>query len=86
MDQHELDAIEAVAINAINRRLAAISRANWGIVEVSAKHAIVSALSEVVADKVGPAYAELANVDAPEQEPNETLEEVNTAFERDKAA
>ena len=86
MDQHERDANEAVAINAVNRRLTAIGRTNWGIVEVSAKHAIVSALSEVVADKVAPAYAELANVDAPKQEPSETLENVNIEFNRERAA
>lgn len=86
MDQHELDANEAIAINAVNRRLAAIARTNWGIVDVSAKHIIVHALGQVVADKVSPAYAEQANIDAPAQEENKTLIEAAAVFNREKAA
>lgn len=86
MDQHELDANEAIAINAVNRRLAAISRTNWGIVDVGAKHIIVHALGQVVADKVSPAYAEQANIDAPEQEENDTLIEAARVFNREKSA
>ncbi len=86
MDQHEIDANEAIAINAINRRLAAVSRSNWGLIDVGAKHIIVHALGQVVADKVSPAYAEQANVDVGEQEPNEVVGEVLTVFNREKSA
>lgn len=80
VEQVERDANEAVAINAVNRRLAALGRSSWGIVEVSAKHVIESALAEVVNDKVAPAYAAQADVAAPEQEVNKTLENAATLF------
>jgi len=85
MEQHEKDAIEAVAINAINRRLAAVNRTNWGIVDVSAKHVIVHALEQVVNDKVAPAYAEMSQVTAPEQNVVEALEESLRVFNRERA-
>ena len=88
IEQIEREANEAVAINAINRRLAALGRSSWGIVEVSAKHLIENARAEVVNDKVAPAYAAQADVAAPDQEANKVLERAALMFkvERESAA
>ncbi len=46
----------------------------------------VETLAQVVADKVAPAYAEQANIDAPEQDENKTLIDAAAVFNREKAA
>lgn len=86
IEQVERETNEAIAINAINRRLATLGRASWGVVEVNAKHVIESALGEVVNDKVAPAYAAQADVTEQVQEQNEVLAEASTVFNRERAA
>lgn len=87
MDQHEKDANEAIAINAVNRRLTAVGRINWGIVDVSAKHVIENALAEIVNDKVSPAYAEQAQVTEAEQQRSGSLDAMMSVLnQREKAA
>lgn len=74
LDKIEVDANRALAINAVNRRLSAVGRVNWGIVDVSALDVIVGALGQVVNERVEVAYGEASNVDAALQEPSLVLE------------
>lgn len=75
IDEHEKQANEAIAINAVTRRLNAVGRINWGILDVQAKHVIEGALSQIVNDQISPAYAEAANIEPPKQERSEAMAE-----------
>lgn len=74
LDKIEVDTNRALAINAINRRLNAVGRENWGIIEIGALDVMVGALGQVVNERVETAYADAVNVDAEPQKPSLVLE------------
>lgn len=79
-DKIEIDANRALAINAVNRRLGAVSRDLWGIVEIAAMDTITGALNQVVNEQVERAYASAADVTAAQQQPHAILEKAAKAL------